>query len=1246
MWDKSTSAYVSLSKTTSTYLTTQWNLQMPQTEEFYDQKSGRRRMLTYSLTQDQKSVAQTSTRYMDLGDDYWNSWKDKSFSWDSNGRKVSETLAWSDGVQIPPGTVSSFTRTTSYAFDAVQGHYTTTDTDPQGKSTLSVQSTKIWQGPVVRKQLAMGETELFEFDAMGRVTRYTDPLGKVATTSYVLTPSEISMTTTNSMGYVTKRYYDGRGNALQVCDNGDPTQPISPSPTRVLSAVDYDSLSRAISKTDELGLVTKIGYDALNRITSTTDPLGNVTLTDHDDTMLTQKTSINGSLRTVAEKDPLGRNVRTTNYADTGDNNIDYCLVHESDFSGYGQELSAKSYRQSLSNNGTQTLLFESQSKFNAEFGVSKEVHRGVASDMVSFDTVQRIFQHDLFGNVYSYTKDITYSDGKSYNWKAPERIYDSCNRYISYTNQIGQQEKYAYDAGGFMTQMTRFDGSTVSYSRDAIGRVTAISGAGESVTRAYQDNGRISQIQSQTSSGTQKTEYQYSLDGAAKAVVNNDGTSQSYVLDKTSRITKALDALGFEQLNTFDDTTGQVSNRSHGTDNLTYAYGTVNHTNGMLVGDTITGSSPLNREVSYDGFGRVVRNTIRRPGTSQIVLDNAYLYNSQNKVVMVQVASEAFPNNESLNYTRSFEYDGLSQLRKDTTKFATTGRVQTKTFLFDGNSNVIETSTDESVTQMSYNAIDQRTDPGFSWDTNGRMLTDNAGRKYDYHANDRLSNVSGQQKTSTFGYDARGAIALRTVGETKNEYFHDMGSVSSVRTNSGGVTSSKSYFQEPGRRIAAYGETATPSYLLETLGSTSLTLEGPTGQASDYGAYGNAESVGASNSPAFGYRQELTDDNSGLIYLRSRFYHPSCQSFLTMDTNQLENRYTYCAGDPINSADRTGQSAEGIIAGAVVGTVVTIGLGIATGGIGAVIFGPECIAASIAAGATAGAVGNLAGDYTRAKVDKEDFTVVQGLEDVVSGAVGGAAGTAAGSFAGSRAMAACLARGMSQRAITVVGSVTSGSLGGMAGGFSGTVSEDLMTGQPVFSEETALSTVTGALGGVGGGLLGSMAYLGIAKSCVIPVPLKQADLHLIMPAVEPDNIYLAGRRLYVMAPQVEAEGTFAGYQQMEMTERDALRLKKGGRTYDTIAAHGAGKTMFVSVEYGTATGRPNYMRPVRGSLFAQHMVSEGWGGGGDKIKFISCFSGFSNAQELATALQRDVWGSYELVNRYSMNTKWVKFRA
>lgn len=75
------------------------------------------------------------------------------------------------------------------------------------------------------------------------------------------------------------------------------------------------------------------------------------------------------------------------------------------------------------------------------------------------------------------------------------------------------------------------------------------------------------------------------------------------------------------------------------------------------------------------------------------------------------------------------------------------------------------------------------------------------------------------------------------------------------------------------------------------------------------YDPYGRPiETTGTSANP-FGFAGEYTDSESGLIYLRARYYDPSTAQFLTRDPIEAITRepYGYAGNDPINRIDPTG---------------------------------------------------------------------------------------------------------------------------------------------------------------------------------------------------------------------------------------------------------------------------------------------------------------------------------------------------
>ena len=77
------------------------------------------------------------------------------------------------------------------------------------------------------------------------------------------------------------------------------------------------------------------------------------------------------------------------------------------------------------------------------------------------------------------------------------------------------------------------------------------------------------------------------------------------------------------------------------------------------------------------------------------------------------------------------------------------------------------------------------------------------------------------------------------------------------------------------------------------------------TAEKFNYRAYG----IGIVGTPdPFGYCGEYTDSETGLIYLRNRYYDPELGRFINVDPIfSGANWYAYCEGNPVNNTDPTG---------------------------------------------------------------------------------------------------------------------------------------------------------------------------------------------------------------------------------------------------------------------------------------------------------------------------------------------------
>ncbi|MHB8613374.1 MAG: RHS repeat-associated core domain-containing protein [Candidatus Dormibacteraceae bacterium] len=143
------------------------------------------------------------------------------------------------------------------------------------------------------------------------------------------------------------------------------------------------------------------------------------------------------------------------------------------------------------------------------------------------------------------------------------------------------------------------------------------------------------------------------------------------------------------------------------------------------------------------------------------------------------------------------------------------------------------------------------------------------------------------------------------------------------------------------GTRISTFGKTANltsvmvalsqpqalPAILFlhqDQLGSTRMLTDsaGAIKGTFAYDPYGNlSASTGSSTSP-IGFCGQYRDPESGLIYLRARYYDPATAQFLSRDpiTATTRQPYSYVADDPLNGIDPLGLATGGLCASASAG--------------------------------------------------------------------------------------------------------------------------------------------------------------------------------------------------------------------------------------------------------------------------------------------------------------------------------------
>jgi RHS repeat-associated protein len=165
----------------------------------------------------------------------------------------------------------------------------------------------------------------------------------------------------------------------------------------------------------------------------------------------------------------------------------------------------------------------------------------------------------------------------------------------------------------------------------------------------------------------------------------------------------------------------------------------------------------------------------------------------------------------------------------------------------------------------------------------------------------------------TSYSSDGSGLLAARTSGLSTRQFVWDRSAALPLLLDDG----TNSYLYGPGDLpIAQINAGEEPTYLHhDQLGSTRLLTDeaGETAASFTYSAYGQPVArTGIATTP-LGYAGQYTDPDTGLQYLRARFYDPATAQFLTKDpiAALTGEPYSYVGGNPISGVDRSGLETE-----------------------------------------------------------------------------------------------------------------------------------------------------------------------------------------------------------------------------------------------------------------------------------------------------------------------------------------------
>jgi RHS repeat-associated protein len=737
---------------------------------------------------------------------------------------------------------------------------------------------------------AIAATSTFAYDAAGNRISITDPNGHTWTATYDSHGNQL--TRTDSLSRTTTSTYDAQNNLLTRTD-----------PLDVQTTLTYDAhgnlttVSRPLTGTSQTSTTTYKHGDASHPgdVTAVVDALGQTWSRSYD---------ANGDLNRQVDPDGdtwtgtyngigwLTKQVTPRGHA-TGADPANYTLTRA--YSPLGELL--KSTDQlgngtTFTYDGNRNMLSETDALGHTTYFAYDPDNEQTTVTRADGSVLTTTF--DAGGNVIGQTDGL----GRTTSY-----AFDALNRLVQTTDPLGRQTQYSYDGAGNPTTLIDAAGQTTSYAYDAANERTAVSysdGKTPAVSLTYDADGQRTGM----TDGTGASTYQYdslhrltrSTDGAGHQVsygydLRGDLTGLTYPSGK--QVTHGFDPAG--RLASVKDWLGHTSSFAYDPDG--------DHT-GTTYPNGIKGA------FDYDQTDRVVTMSYIGGSSSQgggpTLMSFDYTRNSLGQVSAVSTGGPA--------ETTSYSYTPINQLSED----------NKAPFTYDHADDLVQLSKTDITYDIANEAVTESGGGASSlvYDVRGNRIqqTGHSPQSYGYDQANRLIAFGSH---ATYAYDGTGLRSGKVVNGTPQSFAWDLAEGMPLLLADG--TSQFIYGPngQPLEQIASNGTVLW--FHQDQLGSTRALTNSSGVLAARYGfsPYGQRPGddpgdKGAAAITPLLFARQYTDAESGLQYMRARYYDPSAGQFLTRDPLNLVTRspYLYASGDPVNRTDATGAYDESADAG------------------------------------------------------------------------------------------------------------------------------------------------------------------------------------------------------------------------------------------------------------------------------------------------------------------------------------------
>ncbi|HUB74240.1 MAG TPA: RHS repeat-associated core domain-containing protein [Solirubrobacteraceae bacterium] len=748
-------------------------------------------------------------------------------------------------------------------------------TEPNGSETLEVFNSAGEPTKITRAKGKSEETSTeYEYNAETYSRKkMKDPNGHV--TEYTYDEAGNNTSEKDPAGDETKWEYDTKHNVkketspegevttIELNSKGEPTKIERPAGSeKQITEYKYASNGDLEEETNPLKDKTKYTYDEAGDKATETDPEGDERKWKYnEDSQVTEETSPRGYV-TKTERDerglptkitdPLGH---TTEYAYDGNSNI------ESETDGNGHTTKYEYNEENLRTKTTEPNGTVVETGYDAE------------------------------GQMTSHT------DGEKHTW---EYKRNALEQVTEEKNPLEKVWKKTYEKAGNLQKVEDPEAHTTEYTYDNSSRLEKIkysTGKPSEVTYEYNKDSKVTKMKDETGTtentwdkldrlakyknGAGKTvEYEYNLDNQPTKITYPNGKAVTREYDKAGRLEKITDWK--ERTTSFkynkDSELTNTTFPSASEDEDTYGYNEADQMTEVKMAKGVSTLAKLAYERDNDGQVKKTTTTgLPGPATSESILDeNNRLIEAQSKAYKYNKANDP----EKIEGEAGYTYNSADELEKG----------GGNTYAYNNNGQRTETEPEEAgrpTTTYTYSQASSLT----AVERPEHEAIPKIEDKYTYDGNNLLQAQKDNGTETKLTWETAEPLPVVLEDETDSYIYgpEDL-PVEQVATSGGETTLYLHHDQQGSTRL-----------LTNTSGEKET--------AYTYSPYGKTFYTEGTATTPLRYDAQYTSTNTGLIYLRARWYDSDTAQFLSVDP-VLETTgapYAYAGNNPENGVDPSG---------------------------------------------------------------------------------------------------------------------------------------------------------------------------------------------------------------------------------------------------------------------------------------------------------------------------------------------------